>query len=61
MTNLNAKHLKLIASANGLTKGAPLGLYTQEANELIAAGILETREVFTTGGNRGLRLFPKAA
>jgi hypothetical protein len=59
MTN-TTKHEKLIHQA-GTERGASTSLYMNEARELIAAGILEAREVFTKVGARKLQLFLKAA
>jgi len=50
------KHLRLLSMAATAT-GAPSEIYITEALALIAAGKLERRVVFTTGGNRKVRLF----
>jgi hypothetical protein len=51
---------KLLRLAAG-ERGVSTSLYMAEARVLLAAGKLERREVFTTGGNRCIRLFLKAA
>jgi hypothetical protein len=56
---MNAKHEKLIYLA-GTERGASTSIYMNEARELIAAGVLEARQVFTQVGARKLQLFLKA-
>ena len=53
---ITQKHTKLLAMA-ATTRGAPTGLYMNEAAELIAAGMLEAREVFSAVGARKLQFF----
>lgn len=56
---MTAKHEKVLAMA-GASYGAPVEIYQREANELRAAGLIVTREVFSkAGGNRKLRWFLK--
>ena len=57
--DMTPKHHKLLACAAG-PRGVSTSLYMKEAEELRTAGLLEIKEVFTTGGNRCLRLFLKA-
>jgi hypothetical protein len=54
--NMTPKHEKLLAMASTKTGASP-EIYQSEANDLLKAGKLVKREVFTTGGNRKLRLF----
>jgi len=53
---ITPKHTKLLTIA-ATNRGAPMGLYMNEAAELVAAGMLEARETFSAVGARNLRLF----
>lgn len=53
------KKAKILAAA--ATHGWTPEVYGTEIAELKAAGMIEAREVFTTGGNRKHRYFLKAA
>jgi hypothetical protein len=55
---ITPKHQKVLALA-GSPAGCHSNLYIKEALELRTAGIIETRETFTTGGNRVLRHFQR--
>lgn len=50
------KTAKLLRCAAG-PKGVSASLYMREAADLLRAGRLVRKEVFTTGGNRDTRLF----
>lgn len=53
---ITPKHQKVLALAQAKT-GCPLGIYSKEANELRAAGMIECREHFSAVGSRSLRWF----
>ena len=55
---MTAQHEKILSSAKR-ERGCSMSLYTKAGKELEAAGLIEVKEVFTTGGNRDLRWFVK--
>lgn len=54
---ITPKHQKVLAMASSPT-GAPIEVYTTQCNELVRAGLVVRKEVFSkAGGNRKIRLF----
>lgn len=56
MTDLATQKDRLLSLAASAAV-APLGIYPMAAAELIAAGLLQSREVFSKVGARNIRLF----